>query len=184
VLRRLLLLALALCGMAQAAAPRIEMTVTPAWKGWARPGRATEFDVRLSSDAATRATIDVVAGRHAVRADVDLEPGRAVRLHVPLRAAEHIAVSAAAPGASPQRREVALAQSESPLLGVGLATDEQVDLAGFHTVTLAADDLRATRRPMLASMRSSWTRRPCVQSISDSSARSSPTPLDAAASWC
>ncbi|MDO9074393.1 MAG: hypothetical protein Q7U73_14120 [Rubrivivax sp.] len=139
---RLLLLGLALCGTAQATPPpRVEMTVTPAWKGWARPGRATEVDVRLTSGAATRATLDVVADRHAVGAEVDLEPGRAVRLQVPVASAKRIVVSAAAPGAPPQRRDIELAQSESPLLGVALATDERVDLEGFHTVALAADDL-------------------------------------------
>ena len=77
-MRRLLLLILALCGIAQAATPpRIDLTVTPAWKGWSRPGRATELDIRLSTDAATPAMVDVAAGRHTVRASWSCSPGEA-----------------------------------------------------------------------------------------------------------
>ena len=136
------LLGLALCGVADAIAqPRIDLAATPAWNGWTRPGRATEVDIRLSADVATRATLDVVAGRQVVRADLDLEPGRIVRLQVPIDSAEDVAVSAESPAAPPQRREVRIAQSESPLLGVGLVTGDPVHLEGFHTVTLVADDL-------------------------------------------
>ena len=139
---RRLLLGLALCGTAQAAPPpRIDLVVMPAWKGWSRPGRTTELDIRLTTDTATRATLDVVAGRQSGHVDVDLRPGRAVRLHLPVGSAQAVAVSAAAPGGPPGQREVSIAQSESPLLGVGLATDDGVQLEGFHTVALAADDL-------------------------------------------
>lgn len=143
MLRRLLLPALALCGIAYAAAPpHIDLTLMPAWGGWSRPGRATEVDVRLATDAATRATLDVVAGRQSVRTELELQPGRSVRLQVPVASVDAVAVSVAAPGGPPvQRREVGIAQSESPLLGVGLASDEAVQLDGFHTVALAADDL-------------------------------------------
>lgn len=141
MLRRLLL-GLALCGMAHAATPpRLDLTVTPAWNGWARPGRASEIDIRLGTDAPTRARLEVVAGRQTVHVEVELRPGRAVRLHLPLGASDGITVSAA-PTVGPRvQREVAMAQSESPLLGVGLATDEALRLEGFHTVALAADDL-------------------------------------------
>lgn len=142
MLRRLLLPTLALCGVAQAATPpRIDLAVTPAWGGWARPGRSTEVDVRLASDRATRATLDVVAGRQSVRTELDLQPGRRVRLQVPVPSVERVEVSVAAPGASPQRRDVGIAQSESPLLGVGRVGGGPVQLDGFHTVALAADDL-------------------------------------------
>lgn len=120
---------------------RIDLAATPAWKGWTRPGRATEVDIRLSVDTATRATLDVVAGRQVVRASLDLEPGRIVRLQVPIESAEAVAVSALSPAAPPQRREIRIAHSESPLLGVGLVTGDPVHLDGFHTVALDADDL-------------------------------------------
>lgn len=140
--RRLLLTALALCGLAQAAEqPRIEFTVSPAWKGWARPGRASELDIRLTTDRATRATVEVAAGRQSLRTEVDLQPGRAQRLHLPVGVADGVSVSVAAPDAPTQRREVALSRAESPLLGVALASDEGLRLDGFHPVALAADDL-------------------------------------------
>jgi len=81
VLRRLLL-GLALCGIAHASPPpRIDLEATPAWKGWVRPGRSTELEIRVGTDAATRATLEVVAGRQTVRSDIELQPGRvAVRM--------------------------------------------------------------------------------------------------------
>lgn len=140
--RWLSLLWLALCGITQAVAqPRIDLTATPAWNGWTRPGRATEVDIRLSADVATRATLDIVAGREVVRADLDLEPGRIARLQVPIDSAEEVAVSVGLPDSPPQRREVRFAQSESPLLGVGLVSGDPFDLEGFHAVSLVADDL-------------------------------------------
>jgi len=136
------LLGLALCGLTDAIAqPRIDLAATPAWNGWSRPGRVTEVDIRLSADLATRATLDVAAGRQLVRANLDLEPGRIVRLQVPIESAAEVAVSAGSPAAPQQRREVGIALSESPLLAVGLATDEPVHLEGFHTVALGAEDL-------------------------------------------
>jgi len=68
--RRLLLpLGLALCGIAQASQqqPLLDLTVTPAWQGWSRPGRATELDIRLSANMPTRATLELVAGRQTLR---------------------------------------------------------------------------------------------------------------------
>ena len=144
MLRHLVLLGLALCGLAQAdPPPRLELVATPAWKGWTRPGRSTEIDLRLSSDAATRATLDVVAGGTSVHADLDLVPGRVVRLQVPVPAAQRVRVGAAGlpVEAAPSGRELALSESESPLLGVALATDAVVGLEGFHSVALAAADL-------------------------------------------
>ena len=142
MLRGLWLLGLALCAVTDAIAqPRIDLAATPAWNGWTRPGRATEVDVRLSADIATRATLDVVAGRQVVRAELDLAPGRIVRLQVPIDSSEEVAVSAGSPVAPPQRRDVRIAQSESPLLGVGIVTGDPVYLEGFHTVRLVADDL-------------------------------------------
>ena len=144
MLRRLLLLllALALCGIAHAATqPVIELNVAPAWKGWARPGRVTEIDIRVSSDAAVLVTLDIVAGRQTVRAELELQPGRVTRLHIPVTSFDKVAVIAGLPTGSPMRRDIAIAQSESPLLGVGLVAGQRAHLDGFHTVALAADDL-------------------------------------------
>ena len=136
------LVAFALCGMTDAIAQaHIDLAAAPAWHGWTRPGRATEVDIRLSADVATRVTLAVAAGREVVRTSLDLEPGRVVRLHVPIESAAEVAVSAAAAAAPPQRRDVRIAQSESPVLGVGLVTGDAVQLEGFHTVALDADDL-------------------------------------------
>ncbi len=136
------LLGLAICGMTQASAqPHIDLAATPAWNGWSRPGRATEIDIRLSADVATRATLDVAAGSQVTRAVVDLEPGRAVRVQVPVESAEVVALSASSPAAPAQRRDVRISQSESPLLGLGLAVGGTVQLEGFHTVPLDAGDL-------------------------------------------
>jgi len=148
--RRLLLpLGLALCGIAQASQqqPLLDLTVTPAWQGWSRPGRATELDIRLSANMPTRATLELVAGRQTLRTELELQPGRVQRLHLPLSptadgAAVVASVAAATvPAGPPLRRDIEMAQSESPLLGLGLAGDARVQLEGFHTVALATDDL-------------------------------------------
>ncbi len=142
MLRGLRIFGLALCSIAEAIAqPRIDLAVAPAWNGWTRPGRTTELDIRLTTGAATRATLDIVAGRQTVRAELDLEPGRVVRLQVPVDSAERFEVSAGSPAAPAERRDVGMAQSESPLLGVGLATLDAVQFEGFHTIALDADDL-------------------------------------------
>lgn len=144
MLRRLLplLLGFTLCGLVHAGSqPQIELAATAAWKGWARPGRATELNIRLTADASTRATVDVVASGQSVRADVDLLPGRTVRLHIPVTSTEKVTVRAVVGDGLAVQRDITIAPSESPLLGVGLATDDRVQLDGFHTLVLAADDL-------------------------------------------
>jgi hypothetical protein len=142
VSRRLLLLAFALCCMARASAePRIELTVNPAWKGWTRPGRTTEVDIRLSSDAAAQVALDVAAGRASVGSTVVLQPGRVARLQVAVDSVPAIGVTAQVPPGPPTRRGVTLAQSESPVLALALASDERVELEGFHAIAVAADDL-------------------------------------------
>lgn len=143
--RPLLLLGIALCGLADAAAtPQIELTARPAWTGWSRPGRAGEVDIRLSTDAATAATLDVVAGRQSAHAELDLQPGKTLRLHVPVGPAERVVVSVRPPGGTAQRVEIDVSRSESPLLGAALAAGGTVQLDGFHTLALAADDLPRT----------------------------------------
>lgn len=141
-MRHRLLLAIALCSAAHAVAqPRIDLTATPSWKGWTRPGRSTEVDVRVSSDAATLATLDLVAGAQTVRAQLDLQPGRVVRLHIPVASAESLVVDVAPATGATKRLELGIARAESPLLGVSLSTSERVGLEGFHTVALSAADL-------------------------------------------
>src|SRR5574340_81817 len=142
MLRRTLLLGAAVCGIAHAAAaPRLELTLSAPWKGWSRPGRTTEVDVRVTADRATHASVEVAAGKLSVRSELDLQPGRAARLQIPVPVAERIEVRAVTPGAAAVQREIDIAPSESPLLGLALAGGEVVDLAGFHAVALAADDL-------------------------------------------
>ncbi len=136
------LLGLTLGSPAHAAAqPRIELSVSPAWKGWSRPGRTTELDIRLGADAATRVRLEVASGRTTLHAEVDLQPGRVVRLQMPVGSVERVEVSALAAGGLPVRRAVGLSLSESPVLGLGLASSEPVGLEGFHAVALAAEDL-------------------------------------------
>ena len=146
MLRRLLTLwGLALGGMASAAAqPGIELMAAPAWAAWSRPGRASEIDIRVTAAAATRVTLELVAGRQTVRAELDLQPGRAIRLHLPVASAPTVTLSAGQPGAAPLRRELAVAQSESPLLGLALADGTATPaqgIEGFNSVALTADDL-------------------------------------------
>ena len=142
MLRCLSLLGLALCGMAHAVVPsHTDLTAEPAWKGWSRPGRASEIDVRVTSETARRTTLEVVAGLQTVRADLDLQPGRTVRLQIPVSSVERVTVSVGSPAGPSERRDVVLAQSESPLLGLGLVTGESVSIDGFHSVSLGADDL-------------------------------------------
>ncbi|MDO9313169.1 MAG: hypothetical protein Q7T97_01320 [Burkholderiaceae bacterium] len=142
MLRCLPLLGLVLCGLAHAVAPpHIDLTAEPAWNGWSRPGRATEIDIRVTTDTETRATLDVVSGRQAVHADLDLQPGRTLRLQIPVNSAERVAVTLGSQSASPERRDIGVSLSESPMLGVALVAGDPVELEGFHTLVLAADDL-------------------------------------------
>ncbi len=76
-----------------------------------------------------------------MRARLELAPGRTARLHLPVRATDRVTVTAAAPHAAPLRREVSIAQSEAPLLGAAVATDDAVQLEGFHAVKLDANAL-------------------------------------------
>ena len=133
--------------VAAAAPPEFELSAAPAWAGWSRPGRATEIDIRLRSSVAARVTVDVTAGRQLLRAQLDLQPGRAARLQLPVPAAQTVRVQATMAGSPVLRRETTVALSESPVLGVGvgvglgLTGSGLTALPGFHTVALGADDL-------------------------------------------
>jgi hypothetical protein len=138
----LLLLGIAIGAIAHAAAaPQIDLTATPAWKGWSRPGRTTEIEVRLSATGAVRAALDASAGVQARHAVVDLEPGRTLRMQLALPVADKVVVIAQALEGNLQRREIGIAQSESPLLGVSLVGGATVELDGFHSIALDAADL-------------------------------------------
>jgi hypothetical protein len=142
LLRAGLLFAGALCGATQAAeAARVEVTAQAAWQGWSRPGRASEVDVRLSSNVATRATLELVSGRQTVHTELDLQPGRVQRLQLPVSATAGLVLRVSSAAAPTVQQGVVVAPSESPLLAVGLASDERVQLEGFHGVAVTADDL-------------------------------------------
>lgn len=115
-MRLRLLVALALAGTAlAAAAARIELSATPAWQGWTRAERTTELEVRVASDAAMRATLEVAAGAQRVQAALVLQPGQPQRLSLPLGAAESVEIALVPAGGEPQRRQLRLQRSESPL---------------------------------------------------------------------
>jgi hypothetical protein len=134
------LLALALSAApAAGAAPQVELTA--AWAGWSRPGRVTEVGVRVRADAATRGTLEIVAGPQSVRTPVNLAAGETLQLEVPVTSAATLDVTIDLEGAPPESRAQALSLSESPLLGVGLASGETARLAGFHAVPLVPADL-------------------------------------------
>lgn len=141
--RAWLLTAIALCTGAQAeGTARIELSATAAWKGWSRPGRATELELRLGSDAKTPVRLQVLGpGGALLESRAELQAGRPLRLHLPVAAADTLAVEATADGAPAARREITLSMSESPLLGVALGADAGTRLAGFHPLALGAQDL-------------------------------------------
>jgi hypothetical protein len=140
--RGLACLGVALCSAAAAsAAPHIELVATAAWNGWTRPGRTTEIEIRLTADTPTHATFQVAAGLETTRGEVNLVPGRVQWLHLPVASVDEVTIEVATPLGPTERRRVRLARSESPLLGVALATDAPVELDGFHPASLAADHL-------------------------------------------
>jgi hypothetical protein len=134
------LLALALTAApAAGAAPQVELT--PAWAGWSRPGRVTEVGLLVRADAALRGSVEIVAGQESVRTPVDLAAGETLRLEVPAASAAVLELVVELDGAPRERRELALSLSESPLLGVGLASEVAASLEGFHPIALVPADL-------------------------------------------
>src|SRR5690349_2290348 len=116
------LLIIALCSSATGSAQsHLDLAVTPAWGGWARPGRATELDVRVASSTAMRTALSITAGRQTLRAPVALEAGRPARLHVPISSTDGIEVLT-----GDARRQVALSLSESPLVAIALQNDTTI----------------------------------------------------------
>lgn len=141
----------------------MSLAAEPAWKGWSRPGRTTEVDLRIVGGSAKGATLELVAGAQTLRAAVDLMPGEPLRLRLPVPAARQIVVGLRMPGSEPLRRERAVSWSESPLLAVALAATGRDEgglgtvstpggdsadgpsatpaLPGFHTIAVGASDL-------------------------------------------
>ena len=131
------LLIIALCSSATGSAQsQLDLAVTPAWGGWARPGRATELDIRVASSTGTHTALSITAGPQTLRARVALEAGRPARLHVPVSSTEGIEVLTA-----DSRRQVALSLSESPLVAIALQNDTTIELPGFQAVTVVGDAL-------------------------------------------
>jgi hypothetical protein len=134
------LLALALSATPVAgAAPQVELT--PAWAGWSRPGRMTEVAVRVRADAAARGAIEIAAGAQSARTPVSLAAGESLQLEVPVASAESLEVTIDIDGAPRESRTQVLSLSESPLLGVGLASGGSARMEGFHAVPLVPADL-------------------------------------------
>lgn len=121
----------------------LALSVSPAWKGWSRPGRTSELELRISAAAAASVTVDVIAGVQTLHSDLSLQGGRTTVLHLPVPASTQlaVAVAGAARGVVLQRQDVSLSLSESPLLGVALEHDEPVALPGFHSIALGPSDL-------------------------------------------
>jgi hypothetical protein len=134
------LLALALSAAPDAgAAPQVELT--PAWAGWSRPGRMTEVALRVRTDAVTRGSIGIAAGAQSLHAPVNLAAGESLDLDVTLASAESLEVTIDLDDAPRAARRQSLSLSESPLLGVALASGEQARIEGFHAVALVPADL-------------------------------------------
>ncbi len=140
-LRLPLLVGLALCGVVHAAAPpAAELTAAAAWKGWTRPNRATEIELRVAALAALPATLEVVAGRRTARMRIDAQPEVPMRVHVPVGAGDGVRLQLHRADGSTERHELKLSRSESPILAVALAAGGQVRLDGFHSVAVGAED--------------------------------------------
>ena len=130
-MRRLLVLALALCGLAQAQAPSspLDLTASAAWAGWSRPDRPTEVDVRLAAGQPARVVLEVVAGRQTVATELALQPGQPARVRMPVAAAESITARARAADGREVAQTVEIRRSASPLLGKGQSRPKSVKRA-------------------------------------------------------
>jgi hypothetical protein len=132
--------ALALAG-ASAAGAATQVELTPAWGGWSRPGRVTEIVVRAQADTATRGSVEIMSGVQSLHARLELAAGDTRRYEVTVPASAALESEIKIEGASAQRNPIALSLSESPLLGVALVDAPRAQLAGFHAIAVAADDL-------------------------------------------
>ena len=137
----LLVMALTLLAATAASAAALEVQAAAAFGGWTRTDRVTELAVRLTADAPTRVALDLRSGPQTLRSVVDLQPGRALRLHLPVRAGPRIDLVATPAEGVARRLELDLSLSESPLLAVALVNGQGLEFQGFHAVAMAADQL-------------------------------------------
>jgi hypothetical protein len=136
------LFALALCVACDALAqPQLDLTATPAWNGWSRSGRSTEIFVRVRSAERVHVRVSAKAGAQAVTSDLDLEPGRAVALHMPIASADRITVTGELRETPLINHELRIAQSVAPLLAVAMASGQAIELEGLHTLSVGPESL-------------------------------------------
>jgi hypothetical protein len=137
----LLATALSLLAAPATSTAALDVQAVAAFGGWSRSDRVTELAVRLTADAPTRVTLALQSGPQTLRSVVDLQAGRAQRLHLPLRSGPRIDLVATPADGAPQRMSIDLSLSETPLLAVALADGQGAEFQGFHAVALAADQL-------------------------------------------
>jgi hypothetical protein len=139
----LLVVGAGLGGAAQAADP-LEVEVVPAWHGWSRPGRLTEAEVRLQSQRSGVVDVVIAADGARVRTRLALDAGQASVNHIPLRAAETIAVAVRRNGKQRASLDSRLSLSESPLLAWAAPLPVGGPFAGFHAVAVEPTELPRT----------------------------------------
>jgi hypothetical protein len=128
--------------LGEAAPPEIE--AVPAWGGWSRPGRISELEIRLVSQRRETATITIRSASGLIRSTVDLAPGTAGRLAVPVSAEESIVVEVARDGRKGSATDTGFSLSESPLLAWVANGPPPATIAGFHAVAIAPAQLPVT----------------------------------------
>jgi hypothetical protein len=136
-----LLLALALGTAPAPPAAGLDLQAGAAFGGWSRQGRVAEVVVRLAADAPTRVTLDLRSGPQTLRSRVDLQPGRPLRLDLPLRAAGRIDIVATPDDGAALSQSLPMSLSESPQLGLALAGADSVAAQGFHALALTPEQL-------------------------------------------
>ena len=105
---------------------RVDLTVAPAWKGWSRPGRVTELEIRVGSDRAGPATLVVQAGAQTLRTALQLVPGRPQQLRLPMLATPAVSVQVDTADGGKVRQDLAL-RSAGAGRGAGLAGADGAD---------------------------------------------------------
>lgn len=139
-LAALLLLAVLAGAVRADTAPAVDARAAVAWKGWSRPDRFTEVDLRLHGDRQRRVDIDVASPAQRIRARLELEAGTTRRLQIAVPATRELQLTVNSPDAPSRRVALSVAPSESPLLGVALGGGEAITLPGFHALSLTAED--------------------------------------------
>lgn len=117
----------------------LELDVVPAWQGWSRPGRTTELELRVSGGG--DALISITADRQRTTTTLTLEPGRPVRLRLPVAAASVVQAAVTGPSGGAASESVPIALAEAPLLAIVTATVGGPAPPGFQSIVLRAGDL-------------------------------------------